>query len=259
MQATSPLTKIQDHDGVIWPIDTFKGFYALGYGIVFSLFAAIVINGAFSYPTLSGYLPDPLFRIYMRNIHKDKHGSDSGTYDNEGRFVPQKFEDIFSKYAEGRDYVTVRDVLRFLRGQRLIADPFGWFGALFECKSGPRSEADGRRGRMTDVLVEPQGSQRTSCSGPPTGAWPRRTFAESMTAASSTPLPPGSSSGRIDADGRAREGFGRRLSRGLYPLLILEEFERTIRSPLRKVLLLRNSLSAQVSHLPRASSMHWPA
>ncbi|KAM4057041.1 caleosin related protein [Hirsutella rhossiliensis] len=122
----------QDRDGVIWPVDTFKGFYALGYGIAFSLLAAAIINGAFSYPTLSGYLPDPLFRIYIRNIHKDKHGSDSGTYDAEGRFVPQKFEEIFSKYAEGRDYVTVPDVLKFLRGQRLLADPFGWLGALFE-------------------------------------------------------------------------------------------------------------------------------
>lgn len=93
-------------------------------------------------------MPDPLFRIHVDRIHKDKHGSDSGTYDTEGRFVPQKFEDMFAKYAEGRDYVTARDVGRLLGGQRLVADPFGWAGALFECRSSGR--ASGRAGdRLT--------------------------------------------------------------------------------------------------------------
>lgn len=68
-------------------------------------------------------------------MHKDKHGSDSGTYDNEGRFVPQKFEDIFTKYAPGRDYLTWGDVSDMLKGQRVIMDPVGWFGAVFECQS----------------------------------------------------------------------------------------------------------------------------
>lgn len=67
-------------------------------------------------------------------MHKDKHGSDTGTYDNEGRFVPQRFEEIFSKYADGRDYLTIPDVLRVMHGQRVVMDIFGWFGALFECR-----------------------------------------------------------------------------------------------------------------------------
>jgi hypothetical protein len=44
-------------------------------------------------------LPDPFFRVYLARVHKDKHGSDTGTYDTEGRFVPQNFENIFAKYA----------------------------------------------------------------------------------------------------------------------------------------------------------------
>lgn len=108
--------------------------------------------------------------------------------------MPQKFEDIFSKYAEGRDYVTARDVVEFLKGQRLVADPFGWFGALFECELDTMRLGQ-RRGLMeADVLVRMQGSPLTCCSGPPTGAWPRRTSAECTTAASFTPLPRGARS-----------------------------------------------------------------
>jgi len=122
----------RDHDSILWPQDTFIGFYRLGFGIILSLFSMILIHANFSYPTCHGWLPDPFFRIFLGNVHKDKHGSDTGTYDNEGRFVPQKFQEIFSKYAEGRDYLTIWDVSNVLKGQRCIADPIGWFGALFE-------------------------------------------------------------------------------------------------------------------------------
>lgn len=93
-----------------------------------------IIHANFSYPTSSSWLPDPFLRVYINNIHKDKHGSDSGTYDTEGRFSPQKFEDMFSKYAQGRDYMTIWDLVSLTKGQRLIMDPIGWGGALFECK-----------------------------------------------------------------------------------------------------------------------------
>lgn len=121
-----------DHDGVIWPWDTFIGFHKLGFGIILSFVAVLVIHGNFSYPTVPGYLPDPFFRVFLNNIHKDKHGSDTGTYDTEGRFVPQHFEDIFAKYANGRDYMTIWDFWALLKGQRCIADPIGWGGAFFE-------------------------------------------------------------------------------------------------------------------------------
>ncbi|KLU91837.1 hypothetical protein MAPG_10786 [Magnaporthiopsis poae ATCC 64411] len=122
----------RDRDGVIWPSDTFVGFYRLGFGVALSLLAVFVIHSNFSYPTCPTWLPDPLFRVYVERIHKDKHGSDTGTYDTEGRFVPQKFEDIFAKYAADKDSLTWDDVKSLLHGQRLIADPIGWFGAFFE-------------------------------------------------------------------------------------------------------------------------------
>lgn len=69
-----------------------------------------------------GWLPDPFLRVFTRNIHRGKHGSDQEVYDHEGRFIPQvcvvgscgfgvvlihsrgttqtlqRFEDIFSKW-----------------------------------------------------------------------------------------------------------------------------------------------------------------
>jgi hypothetical protein len=126
-----------DGDGIIWPLDIFRGFYKLGYGIILSLVAVLIIHSNFSYPTLPTFLPDPFFRIYVANIHKDKHGSDTGTYDSEGRFIPQKFEDIFSKYADGKNYLTLWDISRLMKGQRCIADPIGWGAQFFECEFEP--------------------------------------------------------------------------------------------------------------------------
>lgn len=74
----------RDNDGVIWPQDTFVGFRRLGFGYIISTLAVPFIHGSFSYPTQSSWLPDPFFRIYMKNMHKTKHGSDSETYDTEG-------------------------------------------------------------------------------------------------------------------------------------------------------------------------------
>ena len=124
-----------DSDCVIWPLDTYRGFRRLGYNILLSAIAVLIIHANFSYPTLSSFIPDPCFRIYTSLIHKDKHGSDSGTYDNEGRFIPQKFEDIFAKYASGdKQGITLGETWMYMKGQRVIMDPTGWGGAFFECK-----------------------------------------------------------------------------------------------------------------------------
>lgn len=47
--------------------------------------------------------------------------------------MPQKFEEIFTKYADGRDYLTFTDMVNMLKGQRNVSDPIGWGGAIFEC------------------------------------------------------------------------------------------------------------------------------
>lgn len=116
-------------------MDTYRGFREIGFNIFLSALSMFVIHANFSYPSCPSIIPDPFFRLYLSNIHKTKHGSDTGTYDNEGRFVPQKFEDFFSKYGDGeKDGLTAQEIWEGLKGQRGIMDPIGWGGAAFECK-----------------------------------------------------------------------------------------------------------------------------
>jgi hypothetical protein len=125
----------RDADGEIYPWDTYTGFRDLGFSILFSLLAMLIINVNFSYPTrlALSWWPDPLFRVYVGGIHKAKHGSDSGTYDKEGRFVPQNFEDMFSKWdVTHSGSLSAGELWRMIKGNRLAADPFGWGAAIFE-------------------------------------------------------------------------------------------------------------------------------
>lgn len=43
---------------------------------------------------------------------------------------------MFSKYGGGKHGLTKEDIWDALKGQRVLLDPIGWFGAFFECKSG---------------------------------------------------------------------------------------------------------------------------
>ncbi|KAI9372208.1 Caleosin related protein-domain-containing protein [Aspergillus egyptiacus] len=125
----------RDADGKIYPYDTYVGFRQLGFNILFSFLAVLIINLNFSYPTrlAHSYLPDPRFRVYVDSIYKAKHGSDSGTYDAEGRFIPQAFEDMFGKYDGDNDgTLTLRELFEMMHGNRCAADPFGWGAAFFE-------------------------------------------------------------------------------------------------------------------------------
>lgn len=55
-----------------------------------------------------------------------KHGSDSETYDTEGRFRPQQFEDMFAKYDVDHDgTLTFGELFKLMQGNRNAVDPFG--------------------------------------------------------------------------------------------------------------------------------------
>eukprot|EP00898_Chlorokybus_atmophyticus_P005415 jgi/Chlat1/5875/Chrsp4S06387 len=140
-EGASKLTVLQQHvayfdldgDGVIFPYDTYVGFRKIGFNVFLSCLSVLIIHGSFSWVTQDTWLPSPAFTILVKNIHHAKHGSDSEVYDTEGRFVPYKFEDIFSKYdRQNKGALTFPEIMAMVKGNRNVADFFGWFGAIFE-------------------------------------------------------------------------------------------------------------------------------
>ncbi|KAG0559027.1 hypothetical protein KC19_10G072700 [Ceratodon purpureus] len=122
-----------NNDGIIYPWETYIGFRAIGFNILISFLSMVIINGTFSYNTLDSWIPSLLFPIYIKNIHKDKHGSDTESYDTEGRFVPEKFEELFSKFAkEEKTRLTFWELLEMTNSQMNAYDLFGWAAEKFE-------------------------------------------------------------------------------------------------------------------------------
>ncbi|KAJ0039179.1 hypothetical protein Pint_22374 [Pistacia integerrima] len=127
----------RNHDGIVYPWETFQGFRSIGCGIFLSTASAFLINMALSSKTLTrqGKCPNLLFPIEVKNIHKAKHGSDSGVYDSEGRFVPLKFEEMFSKHARTHhNALTSDELMAMLKTNREPKDYKGWVASYAEWK-----------------------------------------------------------------------------------------------------------------------------
>ncbi|KAH7312530.1 Caleosin related protein-domain-containing protein [Stachybotrys elegans] len=124
----------RDNDGIIHPWDVYNGFRELGFGILFSI-GSLLIPVFFSYPTRLGHswLPDPLLRIYVKDIHKAKHGSDTGIYDFDGNFDEQRFNELYERFdTTGAGGLSAGDMLALWKKDRCAADPAGWSFAFME-------------------------------------------------------------------------------------------------------------------------------
>ncbi|XP_073144681.1 probable peroxygenase 4 [Henckelia pumila] len=123
----------QDNDGIIYPSETFRGFREVGCGIFLSSMASLLINVSLSRKTRPGKPFSFKFPIEVKNIHLAKHGSDSGVYDKQGRFVPSKFEEIFAKHAVTHpDSLTSKELESFIKSKREPKDYAGWVAAYVE-------------------------------------------------------------------------------------------------------------------------------
>ncbi|KAI8587773.1 Caleosin related protein-domain-containing protein [Geranomyces variabilis] len=136
------LTPLQKHvgfwdrnkDGLIYPWETFAGFYALGFNPLLALVSALAFHILHvGYPTHSSWIPNPLLPVEIANIHRAKHGSDTESYDTAGRFVREKFEQTFAAYSsvEGKEGLTFSDIRHMWVGNRNVGDVIGWSFQVF--------------------------------------------------------------------------------------------------------------------------------
>ncbi|KAG9006096.1 hypothetical protein FRB94_001001 [Tulasnella sp. JGI-2019a] len=74
---------------------SWNGFRALGYNLFICFISMVLIHGAFSFFTWGTLLPDPFFRLKIKNMHKAIHGLDSHTYSRRGLWNGFNFNEIF--------------------------------------------------------------------------------------------------------------------------------------------------------------------
>ncbi|XP_072055454.1 probable peroxygenase 5 isoform X2 [Arachis hypogaea] len=110
-----------------------KGLREIGVGILLSIGGTLFINVFLSRITRPGKFPSPLLPIEVKNIQLGKHGSDTGVYDTEGRFVPSKFEKIFIKHAHTHPNALTYDELKeMIKANRQPKDLKGRIGSFVE-------------------------------------------------------------------------------------------------------------------------------
>ena len=155
----------RNHDGVIYPWETWEGFRAVGYNLFLSFWGTFLVHAFMAIPSWDSLWPntEKLFLpVYVKNIRFCKHGSDSEVYDTDGeyhvlgglnvlrsmklqrsgvgKFVHEKFDQLFEKhaktYAKGdpnvEPFLTLEEVWEMTQANRNVFDFFGWIAEKIE-------------------------------------------------------------------------------------------------------------------------------
>ncbi|KAF5339345.1 hypothetical protein D9611_009853 [Ephemerocybe angulata] len=123
----------RDGDGIIWPIDTYRGMRDIKFGIALSLLAMVLIHAGLSYMTMGSWIPDPFFRLKIKDMHRAKHGSDSEAYTQIGEFDDARFNYMFNMYTKKpHTHMTLKEMARMIHGNMDPWDFFGWTAACLE-------------------------------------------------------------------------------------------------------------------------------
>ncbi len=131
-----------DGDGKITLLDTYQGLRRLGLGAARSAVFGGVINAALGSSTSR----TPSLTVDADHIDAGKHASDTGVYDENGRFVRRKFDRLFARYDEDGDGALDReDLARLFQGNR--TDLLGHLGSMAEFGLLLYLAGEDRRGR----------------------------------------------------------------------------------------------------------------
>ncbi|KAM0890889.1 hypothetical protein ACQ4PT_026757 [Festuca glaucescens] len=122
-----------DNDGIVTYSETEAGLRRIGLGAATATAAAALINGVIGPKTRPDNATTSRMDIYIENIQKGIHGSDTGSYDAQGRFVQAKFDEIFIKYAKAEPNALNQTELEEMRhANRGSNDYSGWAASKAE-------------------------------------------------------------------------------------------------------------------------------
>ncbi|CAL5047133.1 unnamed protein product [Urochloa decumbens] len=173
------MTALQKHaeffdrnkDGIITASEIFEGFVAIGCDAEFARATAASLSAGVGPITSPVDAPLPHLSIYVEYVHRAMHGSDTGAYDAKGRFVPEKFEKIFTKHAKmSPDALTSMEVQEMILANRDPLDPQSWsapqreWGLIYKLASDKQGflHKDSVRGIYDGSVFYKLEGQRTS-------------------------------------------------------------------------------------------------
>lgn len=125
-------------DGRILPWETFVALYVLKFAFeplnaIICFYVALFFHVYFAYKTQDSWIPDPRLIIYTKNARRTVHGSATGCYDENGHFVPAKFERLWERYdRSGRGRLTFWDVLAIIQDHVDLRDVYGAVSTTFQ-------------------------------------------------------------------------------------------------------------------------------